>query len=201
MLSVNLLAKRVIVVGSSAEAMSRAVTLSQEGALVTVLSESFERSSIRTNASVEFRRFRKLRSSDFRKVFLVIATDRDKKINDCLYRWSLKWGFLLNTLDEKETCNFYHVATRRVCPSVEVAVSTNGASPAFASRFADRISKQVSRDDIAVFEAFVLTRLQLKDRRLSSVDFDWDFLEQQIRGALNDGAHLANRTRDVSHGE
>lgn len=198
--SINLTGKKVIVVGSTFEAVSRATKLAEEGALVSLLVGLTEQYRTGPRAAIEVFRHARLRSRYFKNAFLVVATDRNKKTNEQLHRWSLRYGFLLNTLDEKESCNFYHLATRRITPSLEIAVLTNGASPAFASRLANRISNQISKDDIAVFEAFVSTRVQLKDKGLSTFDFNWDVLERRVRGETIQGEGRAHKRQDVSHG-
>lgn len=198
--SVNLTGKKVVVVGSTPEAVSRARSLCEEGAKVALLVGHKEQCPAGLWTAIEVLRPPKLRSRYFKDAFLVVATDRNREINEKLYRWSFRHGFLLNTLDEKESCNFYHVASRRITPMLEIAVSTNGASPSFASRLANRIRNQVSIDDIAVLDAFVSTRVQLKGKGMSTSDFNWDLLERRIRGEPMQSEGRAQSSMNPSHG-
>ncbi|TAN30625.1 MAG: hypothetical protein EPN30_00825 [Actinomycetota bacterium] len=180
MISLDLKNRKVMVIGSGSEAVSRSKALSLEGAKVTLVSTSDPSLGTRLEG-VNFSYQSRLRTRNLKGVFLVIATDRDRAINEWLFKRSRKFGFLLNTLDEKPSSNFFHVAVRRINPLVEIAVSTNGASPAFASRLSTRLANQVEAEDIAVLNAFIATRHQLKTHGQSTFDFDWTGLENRIR--------------------
>lgn len=178
--SLKLHGKLVFVIGNSKEAIDRANGLIKEGAIIRIYGILADTEigevhpSIRVIARIPS-------NNELKRSHLVIATDRDKKLNDWLLERSQKLKFLLNTLDEIKSCNFFHLATREVAENVEVAVSTNGRSPAYASRFAKRISDSFNELDADVFRAFVETRQQLKNSGLSTFDFDWDYLESSIR--------------------
>lgn len=176
----ELFGRSVLVVGSGSEAERRAVNLIGEGAEVTLLTTQGTSTS---DDRVKVKALKRIRvhRRDLRGVFLVVATDRDRQTNEWLYCQSRKMGFLLNTLDEKETCNFYHTSVRKVHPSLEIAVSTGGASPAYASRLSTRLAREIGDDEIAVFDAFIAARYQLKDAGLSTFDFDWNALEGRLR--------------------
>lgn len=180
LVSLELSGCRVVVVGSSDHAMERSAALSREGAVVTMVTNSRSNRNVPCSDGYAIV-WRKLRGSDLRNAFLVVATDRDKALNKWLYATSKKRHFLLNTLDEKETCNFYHTSVRNVHASLELAVSTGGASPAFASRISDRLAALIEDEDIAVLEGFIAARDELRKRGLSTFDFDWSALEARIR--------------------
>ena len=187
MVSLDIKDRAVLVIGSGSEAVSRSKALSSEGARVTLVSTSDP--SLGTQlGGVNFSYQPRLRARNLKGVFLVIATDRDRVINEWLFKKSKRRKFLLNTLDEKSSSNFYHVATRRVHPSVEIAVSTNGASPAFASRLSTRLASQVGSEDIAVLDAFISARRQLRSHGQSTFDFDWNGLENRVRSGRTTGA-------------
>ena len=185
MLSIDLKDRTVLVIGSTPEAVARSNKLSHEGAKVTLVSTSNPNLGTELEG-VGFSYQTRLRSRTLKGVFMVVATDRDRAVNKWLYKKSRKLGFLLNTLDEKITSNFYHVAVRRIDPVLEIAVSTNGASPAFASRLSARLANQVNCTDIAVLDAFISTRAQLKSAGQKCVDFDWTGLENRVRSQTVD---------------
>lgn len=180
MISLDLKDRTVLVIGSSYEAVSRSKILANEGAKVTLVSTSDPTLGIQLE-EVDFCYQPRLRVRNLKGIFLVIATDRNRAINEWLFKKSKRFGFLLNTLDEKSTSNFYHVAVRRVDPRIEIAVSTNGASPAFASRLSTRLANQVGIEDIAVLDAFISTRQLLKSTGRSTFNFDWSGLEDHVR--------------------
>ncbi len=198
MISLNLKGRTVLIVGSGSEAVSRSKSLSNEGAKVTLVSTSDPTLGTRLEG-VNFSYQPKLRARNFRDVFLVIATDRDRAINEWLFKKSRKFGFLLNTLDEKPTSSFCHVAVRRIDPHIEIAVSTNGASPAFASRLSTRLASQVGIEDLLVLDAFVASRALLKASGRSTFDFDWTALENRVRSRQLAGTKPAH-TSIKDHG-
>ena len=185
MLSIDLKDRTVLVIGSTPEAVARSKKLSHEGAKVILVSTSNPDLGTKLEG-VGFSYQTRLRSRTLKGVFMVVATDRDRAVNKWLYKKSRKLGFLLNTLDEKATSNFYHVAVRRIHPVLEIAVSTNGASPAFASRLSTQLANQVNCTDIAVLDAFISTRTQLKCRGQKTFDFDWTGLENRVRSQTVD---------------
>lgn len=179
--SLKLAGKSVVVVGSTDEARNRSRALVREGANVTLIACARRSFTVEpVDGVIEIIR-RRLQIKDFRNAFLVVATDRDPEVNVWLYEKSTKMRFLLNTLDEAGTSNFYHTSVRSVGESVELAVSTDGRSPAFASRLSSRLARLVDDEDLRVLSAFTSTRKLLKDKRLSTFDFDWDLLEQRVR--------------------
>ncbi len=191
MISLELKDRTVLVIGSNSEAVCRAKKLSDEGAKVTIVSTYDPMLGTRLEG-VNFSYQPKLRVHTIRGAFLVVATDGNKAINKWLCKKSRKFGFLLNTLDEKATSNFYHVAVRRIDPRIEIAVSTNGASPAFASRLSTRLANQVGIEDIEVLDTFIATRGLLKSSGRSTFDFDWTGLENHVRLRPRTEAKLAH---------
>jgi len=189
MVSLDLKGRPVLVIGTGPEALARSRALAGEGAQVTLVSKVgiSERGEL---GGMGFSLHSKFRKRDLKGIFLVIATDRNKVLNSWLAKQTKVFGFLLNTLDEKETSNFYNVAIRRVAPSVEVAVSTGGVSPAFASRLSSRLASYVKIEDLAVLEAFIETRNALRNAGQSTFNFDWIGLEAKVRSGI--ASTLAN---------
>ena len=194
LVSLEISGKNVVIIGSGGEALSRAKQFIRDGANVTLIC-----GPIIDVGSAEGVRVikRSTRGRDLKGAFLVVATDRDVALNRWLDRKATKYGYLLNTLDEKATCSFYHVAVRHIEPSIDIAVSTNGASPAFASRVATRLAAEFSDTDRAVFEAFVSTRNYLKSNSLSTFEFDWDALEKQVRSGIRCSQTFQESSSDV----
>lgn len=178
--SLQLRHKRAIVVGNSTEAALRVRRLKEEGALVTQYCGGGTPVGGRENDVTYSPRHRPGRRA-LRGAFVVVATDRDKSVNVWLSQKARRFGYLLNTLDEKQTCDFYHVASRKPAPELEIAVSTHGASPSFAAKLAARLAEGVSAEDLYTLEgtAEFRTKLQLEGR--SSFDFDWKSLDRELR--------------------
>ena len=179
-ISLQLKEKAVFIVGESLEAIKRANQFAGENSKVTLYgSPSSELQALLNPGIVQ--RSRVPRRRELRKVFLVVATDGNIRINKLLDNLQRKMNFLLNTLDAKSTCNFYHLATRQLHGPIEIAVSTKGTSPAFASRYADRIRESFTDKDREVYDAFLNARTGLKNLGISGFEFDWVELERLIR--------------------
>lgn len=191
-ISLDLRHKTALVLGNSSEAALRVRRLEEEGALVTHYYGEGELVGEREKGVTYVPRRRPGRAT-LRGAFVVVATDRDKTLNTWLSHRARRFGYLLNTLDEKETCDFYHVATRRPSPELEIAVTTQGASPSFAARLATRLAETVSAEDLYTLEGLAEFRTKLKRDGRSTFGFDWRTLDAELRTrhkAGQRGVHL-----------
>lgn len=176
--SLRLSGVKVLVIGSSQEALDRAHSLIHEGAKVVLYSPN-----LRPNPEGGVRLVKKERPS-IRELFtarVVIATDRNPRVNSWLFRWRSVCGFFLNTLDEKETCDFYHMSTRTPQPGITLAVSTSGASPSFAKSLANRLAASITYTDFEVLQGLAEIRSTLIADGRSTFGYNWHDAEQALR--------------------
>lgn len=184
-ISLQLKDKTVFIVGDSFEAIKRANQFASENAKVTLYGlPSSELQTLLAPGIIQHNRIP--RKYELRNAFLVVATDGNPELNQLLDNRQRQMNFLLNTLDAKSTCNFYHLASRKIHESIEIAVSTNGSSPAFASRYVDRIRESFTDKDKEVYDGFVETRASLRNLGHSGFDFNWSELERSIRNHNRD---------------
>jgi precorrin-2 dehydrogenase/sirohydrochlorin ferrochelatase len=71
--------------------------------------------------------------SDLNGVFLVIAATSSRQVNETVFREAQQRNILCNVVDDPEHCNFYYPAVVRR-GDFQLAISTNGHSPALAQR-------------------------------------------------------------------
>jgi precorrin-2 dehydrogenase / sirohydrochlorin ferrochelatase len=76
---------------------------------------------------------REFRSTDLDGVFLVIAATSSRAVNGAIYREAQRRNILCNVVDDPEYCDFYYPAVVRR-GDLQLAISTNGQSPALAQR-------------------------------------------------------------------
>jgi siroheme synthase-like protein len=78
---------------------------------------------------------------DLEGAFLVIAATRAPGVNALVYRAAESRGLLCNAVDEIEHCHFYYgaVVQRK---DLQIAISTNGKSPALAQRLRQELAAQ-----------------------------------------------------------
>src|SRR4029077_20320000 len=76
---------------------------------------------------------RQFTPADLEGVFLVIAATSSREVNGNIFRECQRRSIVCNVVDDHESCYFYYPAVvRRV--DLQLAISTNGHSPALAQR-------------------------------------------------------------------
>jgi precorrin-2 dehydrogenase / sirohydrochlorin ferrochelatase len=76
---------------------------------------------------------RAFRASDLDGVFLVIAATNSRDLNATIFHEARQRNILCNVVDDPKYCDFYYPAVVRR-GELQVAISTNGHSPALAQR-------------------------------------------------------------------
>jgi precorrin-2 dehydrogenase/sirohydrochlorin ferrochelatase len=76
---------------------------------------------------------RDFNTSDLAGVFLVIAATSSREVNGTIFREARRRNILCNVVDDPEHCDFYYPAIVRR-GQLQLAISTNGHSPALAQR-------------------------------------------------------------------
>jgi precorrin-2 dehydrogenase/sirohydrochlorin ferrochelatase len=76
---------------------------------------------------------RNFNTSDLDGVFLVIAATSSREVNATIFREARQQNILCNVVDDPEYCDFYYPAVVRR-GDLQLAISTNGRSPALAQR-------------------------------------------------------------------
>jgi precorrin-2 dehydrogenase/sirohydrochlorin ferrochelatase len=76
---------------------------------------------------------REFKATDLDGVFLVIAATSSREVNGAIFREAQQRNILCNVVDDPEYCDFYYpaVVSRG---DFQLAISTNGHSPALAQR-------------------------------------------------------------------
>jgi len=76
---------------------------------------------------------------------LVIAATNSPQVNSTVYREAVQRGILANSVDDIPNCDFFFgsIVTRG---ELQIAISTAGASPAFAQRLRREIDEQLPED-------------------------------------------------------
>ena len=84
---------------------------------------------------------REFNSADLDGVFLVIAATSSRGVNGTIFREAQQRNILCNVVDDPEYCDFYYPAVVRR-GDLQVAISTNGHSPALAQRIRRELEVQ-----------------------------------------------------------
>src|SRR5437016_14658654 len=134
--------RRVIVVGGGEIATSKMEGLLQAGANIVVVSPALNAqltALVRENKIVW--REKELSPADLQDAFLVIAATSVPSVNQAVYRAADAQGLLCNAVDDIENCHFYYGAVVQR-GDLQIAISTNGKSPALAQRLRLLLEKQ-----------------------------------------------------------
>jgi precorrin-2 dehydrogenase/sirohydrochlorin ferrochelatase len=84
---------------------------------------------------------REFSAKDVKDMFLVIAATNSSAVNATVFRACKKNGILCNAVDDPENCDFFYPAVVRR-GALQIAISTNGLSPALASRLRKELEQQ-----------------------------------------------------------
>lgn len=139
---VKLQGRLVVVVGGGSVAEQKIPSLVSTGARVRLVAPAI------TSQIAEWVRFRKIdwqpekfAREHLREAFLAIAATSDSRVNGAVYRAAEERGILCNAVDDVEHCHFYYgsVVQRG---DLQIAISTNGKSPALAQRLRQELEQQ-----------------------------------------------------------
>ncbi|HMH08971.1 MAG TPA: bifunctional precorrin-2 dehydrogenase/sirohydrochlorin ferrochelatase, partial [Terriglobales bacterium] len=88
---------------------------------------------------------REFNNSDLDGVFLVIAATSSRQVNGAIFREAQQRNILCNVVDDPEYCHFYYPAVVRR-GDLQLAISTNGHSPALAQRIRRELEVQFGQE-------------------------------------------------------
>jgi precorrin-2 dehydrogenase / sirohydrochlorin ferrochelatase len=131
-----------LVVGGGPIAQGKITGLLETGARVRVVAIQA------TPAIAEWARYgqielelRPFSIADLNQVFLVVVATSDAELNESIYYEAAGRGVLCNVVDVPRLCDFYYPAVVQR-GDLQIAISTNGKSPAFASRLRQQLEQE-----------------------------------------------------------
>lgn len=134
--------RRCLVVGGGDVAAGKVRGLLQHGAQVVVVSPRAVRQiQQQARAGLIVWRRRAFSARDVDGAFLVVAATSCSPVNKAVFRACRKRGALCNAVDDPERCDFFYPAVVRR-GGLQIAISTNGSSPALAARLRRELARQ-----------------------------------------------------------
>lgn len=126
--------RRCVVVGAGKIAAPKIASLLRARAKVVVVAPRATRAVTAWSRAGTIRwHRRKFAPRDLEGATLVIAATNAAPVNAQVFREARRRTILCNSVDDPAHCDFYYSAVVRRDP-LQIAISTNGASPALASR-------------------------------------------------------------------
>lgn len=134
--------RTVVVVGGGEIAAGKIDGLLQAGAKVRVVSPVLNASvgSLVRENRIEWSE-KEFAPEDLSDAFLVIAATSVPSVNEAVFRAAEARGLLCNAVDDVENCHFYYGAVVQR-GDLQIAISTNGKSPALAQRLRKELESQ-----------------------------------------------------------
>ncbi|MBN1918442.1 MAG: bifunctional precorrin-2 dehydrogenase/sirohydrochlorin ferrochelatase [Verrucomicrobia bacterium] len=150
---------RCVVVGGGNVALRKAHALTVAGAEVSVVAPEVSREmEALVAASPRVRLVRhEFDPNDLAGAYLAIAATNDATVNETVARVARELGMLVNVVDQPALSGFIVPATVSR-GRLQVAISTSGASPAFAARLRKRLDDQLDADLAATLEGLAEAR-------------------------------------------
>jgi siroheme synthase-like protein len=139
---VKLEGRSVVVVGGGEIATSKIDGLLQAGAKVVVVSPALntQLTTLARENKIEWRQ-KEFTADDLQDAFLVIAATSVPSVNESVFRAADARGLLCNAVDDIGNCHFYYGAVIQR-GDLQIAISTNGKSPALAQRLRKELEDQ-----------------------------------------------------------
>lgn len=135
-------ARRCLVVGGGSVAEGKIVGLLETGAWVRVVATRVLPTVAQwADAGQIDLQLRPFSLGDLDGVFLAIVATSSADLNNKIYREAHRRGVLCNVVDVPQLCDFYYPAVVRR-GDLQIAISTNGQSPALAKRLREQLEKQ-----------------------------------------------------------
>ncbi|MGA2098850.1 MAG: bifunctional precorrin-2 dehydrogenase/sirohydrochlorin ferrochelatase [Candidatus Acidiferrum sp.] len=139
---VKLEGRLIVVIGGGAIAEAKIPGVLSAGARIRLVAPSI------TQQIAEWVRFGKIdwlpkefACADLDGAFLVIAATSAPGVNEAVFREAEKRGILCNAVDDIQHCHFYYGAVVQR-GDLQIAISTNGKSPALAQRLRQEFETQ-----------------------------------------------------------
>ena len=156
--------RRVVVIGGGTLASSKIPGLLEAKGLVRVISPEINDELVGLIRLQQIEWQKKLFSADdLEGSFLVVAATSIRDVNAAVYAEAERRGILCNAVDDVENCHFYYGAIVQR-GDLQIAISTNGKSPALAQRLRKEFEYQFGPEYAAWLEWLGAAREVLREQ-------------------------------------
>src|SRR5260370_11189120 len=160
--------RRVLVVGASTVAEGKIRGLLEARASIQVVArEAVLQVQKWGGEGVLAWKARGFQPSDLDQVSLVIAATSSSELNAQVFKEAQARKVLCNAVDDPENCDFYYPAVVRP-GDLQIAISTNGRSPALAQRLRQELEEQFGPEYEQWVEELGRAREQLTLKKLDT---------------------------------
>ena len=140
--------QKILLIGGGNVALQKAQVLSENEIDFTIISENFKDGIFHTTNNLIRKKFK---VKDIKDHYIIIDATGNEKVTKKLLKYKKTHDILLNVVDVPKYCDFYFMALTPNRP-LQIAVSSNGASPTAAKFFRDECEKLIPKDITAYLE-------------------------------------------------
>ena len=198
----NLKARRVLVIGGGEVAERKIESLLESGASVLVVSPAVTPAiaSLSEQKKIEIR-YRSYIPGDCSGASLVFSATGDPEVSRAVYQEATALGVFINTADQPDRCSFIMPAVVRR-GDIGVAISTNGTSPALASRLRQKISELIGPEYARLSELLSRIRPEIRSKvhtEEQRKDLHYRIIDSEIVSLLkqDDRARAEQRLKEI----
>lgn len=184
----NLKNKRVLLFGGGEVALRKAKSLVQSGAWLSVVSHDF------SNAFIRFAKAKKIKLKKGNQIpkrlqnfSLVVAATSDAAFNKSIFQICSRKGIWANVVDDPKNSSFIVPSVIRR-GSLQIAISTGGASPALAKLLRRKYERELSTNYTKLVQFLKKERINIqknmshiKDRR----KYFYQLVKSKLKGIAN----------------
>jgi len=179
----KLTGRRCLVVGAGSVGEAKIRSLLPTGAIVRVVAHHATPAVVKWAESGRIAwEARGFTSADLEGVFLVIAATPSVEVNDLVFRQAQQRGVLSNAVDDPARCDFYYPAVVQR-GSLQIAISTEGQSPALAQRLRRELENQFGPEYAGWVE-----HLGKERKKLLAQEMDSDHRRRLLHGQAGQAA-------------
>jgi len=133
---------KILIIGGGNVALQKAKVLQENNIDFHIISDTFKKKILKTTPHIKHKKFQ---IKDIKDFSIIIDATGVTKIAQKLLKYKKNHSILLNIVNNPSLCDFYFMALTKNIP-LQIAVSSNGASPTAAKFFRDECEKLIPKD-------------------------------------------------------
>lgn len=182
-----------VVIGGGRVAARKVVRLTTSGAAVTVVAPRLEASIEQLAETGHVRAVRRpFQPADLAGARLVFAATDRPAVNAAVKAEASRLGIPTNVADDPAACDFQVPAVVER-GGLQLAISTNGRSPAFARRLREELSEWLSPERLELLELYADLRTSLQAETSNVANADWTAVDARALNLLRNGRAIEAR--------
>ena len=133
---------KILIIGGGNVALQKAKVLQHNSIEFHIISDTLKKKILKTTPHIQHKKFK---IKDIKDFSIIIDATGVAKIAQKLLKYKRNHSILLNIVNNPVLCDFYFMALTKNIP-LQIAVSSNGASPTAAKFFRDECEKLIPKD-------------------------------------------------------